>query len=187
LKKNFSKGTYIERDSINYVALDDEIESKCRRLLVAAEVTLNASANRVILRKTSLMPKIMGLSSIMCLLFTPTCEVRLSPDSKSFTGALCGLGFDRVTKRPLYTDNDIECVFDVNIDCNEFAEINTVRRAINMCIGSHENALEWTTSKRNLRRLQKKARDKLLSLVQRERMPTEIKQFHKPGRWDQVS
>lgn len=140
----------------------------------------------MMLRGTTLMPKIRGLSSLLCILFTPTCEVRLSPDKKSFTGALCGLGYDKNTKQPLYNDDDIECTFDIKIGFEEFKMINTVRMAINMIIGSEEEAKNWANEPRHLRNLQQKACNRLLELISKERTPVEPKYFHKYGRWCQL-
>lgn len=42
---------------------------------------------------------------------------RIDEKAKKYTGALCGLGFDPHLRRPLYTENDIEDVFEV-----EFSE-----------------------------------------------------------------
>jgi ATP-dependent RNA helicase TDRD9 len=132
------------------------------------------------------MPKIRGLTSLLCLLFTPTCEVRLSPNRKYFTGALCGLGCDKNTKQPYYIDNDIECTFDTKIGFEEFKVINSVRMAINMVIGSEEDANKWTADPSLLRKLQQKACNKLLALIERERTPIEKKYFLKYGRWNQL-
>lgn len=132
------------------------------------------------------MPKIRGLTNIICLLFSPTCEVRLSSDRKSFTGALCGLGFDKNTKQPYYIDNDIECTFDTKFGFEEFKMINAVRMAMNMVIGSEEEADKWTADPRLLRSLQQKACTRLLALIEKERTPIEKKYFLKYGRWNQL-
>jgi hypothetical protein len=140
----------------------------------------------MILRGTSLMPKIRGLTNILCLLFSPTCEVRYSHDKKSYTGALCGLGCDKITKAPLYVDNDVECTFDIKIGFEEFKMINAVRMAMNMVIGSEEESNKWTPDPKLLRKLQQKACNNLLALIETERTPIEPKYFQKYGRWNQL-
>ena len=132
------------------------------------------------------MPKIRGLTNILCLLFTPTCEVRLSHDKKSFTGALCGLGCDKVTRQPIYIDNDVECTFDTKIDFDDFRMINGVRMAMNMVIGSEEEANKWTADPFLLRNLQQKACTRLLQLIEKERAQIEKAYFYKHGRWNQL-
>lgn len=111
----------VERDSINYVMLDDDPMSPTSRFMVAAEISLNEEGNTMILRKTSLMPKIVGLSSICCLLFAPTIELRPNEKCTAFTGAICGLGFDERTNEPIFKENDIECAFDIYFDANDLA------------------------------------------------------------------
>jgi len=113
----------VERDSINYVTLDDEPLNDCNRLMIASDVTLGSNGSTMVLRKTCLMPKIPGLSSICCLLFSSNIELRLDDKCTRYTGALCGLGYDEENKCPLYTDNDIECTFDVNIDLKDITMV----------------------------------------------------------------
>ena len=40
---------------------------------------------------------------------------RIDKKSKMYTGALCGLGCDK-KNNPLYTENDVEDVFEVHFD-----------------------------------------------------------------------
>ncbi len=111
-----------ERESINYVTLDDDPYNRCTRLMVAAEVTLNATGNSMILRKNSLMPKLPGLASICCLLYSPQVELRTDEKKTRYTGALCGLGFD--SQGAIYADNDVETVFDVEIDVQDITMVS---------------------------------------------------------------
>lgn len=117
------KRVRIERDSINYVTLDDDPGNPTNRLLVAADVSLNECGTTMILRQTCLMPKIPGLSTICSLLFAPTIELRKNEKGTMFTGALCGLGFDTETGASIYKDNDIECAFDVVVDHKDMASV----------------------------------------------------------------
>lgn len=123
-----SKKIKVERDSINYVSLDNDPTNDSSRLLIAHEVTLNQIGNTMVLRKTSLMPKLPGLPSICGLLFAPTIELRTNKRKTMFTGALCGLGFDENKNTPIYTDNDIELAFDVQIDVNDIIMVNYLIR-----------------------------------------------------------
>ena len=118
-----TKKTRVERESINYVTLDDDPFNECSRLMIASEVTLNSPGDTMILRKTSLMPKLPGLASICCLLFAPTAEFRTNEKKTMFTGALCGLGSD--SHSAVYPDNDIETTFDVNIDITDITAVKS--------------------------------------------------------------
>ena len=119
-----SKKIKVERDSINYVTLDNDPTNDSSRLLIAHEITLNQIGNTMVLRKTSLMPKLPGLPSICSLLFAPAIELRTNKTKTRFTGALCGLGFDEEKNYPIYTDNDMELAFDVQIDVNDIIMVN---------------------------------------------------------------
>ena len=113
----YSKRARVERDSINYACIDDDPTNPSTRLLIATSVSLNPERTSMTLRKTSLLPKLPGLASLCCLLFTPMAEMRVEDiEEKYFSGALCGLGFDAQNRQPIFADNDIECVFDVKVD-----------------------------------------------------------------------
>jgi hypothetical protein len=64
----------VERESINYVLLDDNSDIEADRLLVAADISKNNDYLK--LRNTTLFPKIKGLFSLCCMLFCPTLEFR---------------------------------------------------------------------------------------------------------------
>ena len=86
----------VERDSVNSVTIDNEPQDKHERIMIAGHVGLNPSGNTMVLRcecinyiilsfttiitalnrDTTLMPNIHGLSSLICLLFAPTVEMR---------------------------------------------------------------------------------------------------------------
>ena len=88
----------VERDSVNSVTIDNEPQDKHERIMIASHVGLNPSGNTMVLRcvcmnyaiiyfttmittanrDTTLMPNIHGLSSLICLLFVPTVEMRYS-------------------------------------------------------------------------------------------------------------
>ena len=181
-----SRKVRIERDSINFAAIDDDPINEASRLMIASDISLNASGNGMVLRKTCFMPKYPGLMGICCLLFAPTCEMRLDDNEMFYTGAICGLGYDDERKIPIYTDNDIECVFDARLNMRDLGMINSVRMAINMVIGDAEEAETWSSEERKLRKLQQAACNKLLDLIQRNRELVEPIYFKKPGKWNQV-
>ncbi|CAF0852517.1 unnamed protein product, partial [Brachionus calyciflorus] len=181
-----SKKVRVERDSINYVTLDDDPTNESTRLMIAQEVTLNQQGNTMILRKTCLMPKLPGLPTICTLLFAPTVEFRTDRRETIYTGALCGLGYDDSSKVPIYTDNDIEMAFDIKIDANDITMINSVRMAINMVIGNEKEVQTWTNEEKNLRLLQQRACEKLLRLILRNREIIEPQYFSRPYKWNQV-
>jgi ATP-dependent RNA helicase TDRD9 len=72
----------IERDSVNSVALNDELsgganEVKCSsRMLVAGSVGLNSCGQLLTARDTTLMPSMPGLLALVALTFSPSAELR---------------------------------------------------------------------------------------------------------------
>lgn len=66
-----SKKTRVSRGSINHVTLDDDPYNTTTRLMVSTEIFLNSSADTMVMRNTTLMPKLPGLTALCTLLFTP--------------------------------------------------------------------------------------------------------------------
>ncbi|XP_026666535.1 ATP-dependent RNA helicase TDRD9-like, partial [Ceratina calcarata] len=57
-------------------------------------------------------------------------ELRRSPLGTYYTCALCGLGYDSVTKASIFPDHDIELLFDVEINLDDLQYINLLRHWI---------------------------------------------------------
>ncbi len=112
-----------ERESINYACIDDDPTSEYGRLMIGVDISLSANMESILLRKTTLMPKIKGIASICCLMFCPVMELRVDVERTYFTGALCGLGFDK-DSGAINPENDIEIAFDVEIDFNDFTMVS---------------------------------------------------------------
>jgi hypothetical protein len=66
----------IDRDSVNYVLLDEDPETKCSSLLVAHKNDKSSRSDAIILRNTCLFPKLRGIVSLCLLVFAPTAELR---------------------------------------------------------------------------------------------------------------
>ena len=66
-----SKKTRITRGSINHVTLDDDPFNSKPRLMISNEIFLNTNGDTMVMRNTTLMPNIPGLTHLCCLLFTP--------------------------------------------------------------------------------------------------------------------
>ncbi len=115
-----------ERESINYACIDDDPTSEWGRLMIGVDISLSANMESILLRKTTLMPKLPGIASICCLMFCPMLELRLDAGRTHFTGALCGLGFDK-DSGAINPENDIEIAFDVEIDFNDFTMVSILK------------------------------------------------------------
>ena len=56
----------------------------------------------MIVRGTTLMPNIHGLTSLLTLIFAPRAEFRADEKRTRLTGAICGLGYDTERKQSIF-------------------------------------------------------------------------------------
>lgn len=118
--KGMTKKVTVEATSVNSVLLDTCPDSPKGLFLVAQSITRDSkNMSHLILRNTTLLPSIPGLASLITLIFTPYMELRRSPMGTYYTGALCGLGYDRITEESLFPQHDLEIIFDVEITMND--------------------------------------------------------------------
>ncbi|KAF8774277.1 ATP-dependent RNA helicase TDRD9 like protein [Argiope bruennichi] len=178
------KSVKIERDSVNSVSLNAQYQDTYNSMLVASRVGVGHNTGELILRNTTLLPKLRGLPSIVCLLFAPYAEFRTDKARKSYTGALCGLGFNPMTGEPLYPDHDIEIAFDVEINLEDIMQINSIRMAFNLLLHSDCDALQYQTNPVSL--IHEETRKTIINLLLKKRTPMEPKYYHRPGRWNQI-
>uniref|UniRef100_UPI00398E9638 ATP-dependent RNA helicase TDRD9 isoform X3 n=1 Tax=Pristiophorus japonicus TaxID=55135 RepID=UPI00398E9638 len=179
------RNVWIEKESINSVALNNAPEDIHQRVLVGASVSVNTSGSTIIVRETTLMPNIHGLPALICMIFAPVMELRTDRLRKCYTGALCGLGWNPITSAPLLEEHDLEVVFDVHFDVGDILEINLLRSSINklVCDGLlHSGNLE------KIRKLQDEARQRLLDIFtgKKPRETVKSQNFERPYQWNQV-
>lgn len=93
------------------------------RLFVAGNVCMNEN-DRLTLWDTTMMPNIPGMPAIICLIFSPCVEIRYNPSYTKMIGAICGLGYDPDTSRPLFQENDIEIAFDTIMEHDCLNKVN---------------------------------------------------------------
>ncbi|XP_064484579.1 ATP-dependent RNA helicase TDRD9-like [Ornithodoros turicata] len=168
-----SRGVHVERTSVNSVVLNPEPQNPHPRMVVASHVSQSATSDNVTLRNTTLMPSIPGLHCLMPILFSPYVEFRANRERTEYTGALCGLGYDRRSNLPVYPEHDIEVVFDISMEQDDMFMINVVRMFINMILQTDpgRSVIDWDGP--GLLDKQDKARKYLMSLLNRKRQPRE--------------
>lgn len=115
-------------NSVNSVLLDTDPEDFSQRLLVAGSVSQSVNSRNLTLYNTTLMPRIPGLTVLFTLIFTPYMELRRNNFGTYYTGALCGLGFDPVTKISLFPEHDIELHFDVEITMSDLQFVSILSK-----------------------------------------------------------
>ncbi|TRZ00335.1 hypothetical protein DNTS_015844 [Danionella cerebrum] len=157
------RGVSIEKESINCVMVNEKPQDCHERMLVAANVSLNASGSHILLKETSLMPHIHGLPSLITMLFTPVMELRTNDDGTCFTGALCGLGWNSFSGEAVRPEHDIEIAFDVKFGIEDITEINALRGAVNRMVCDGPNGL-LQMSPEHINSLQEEVRERLIQL-----------------------
>ncbi|GBM12799.1 ATP-dependent RNA helicase TDRD9 [Araneus ventricosus] len=103
---------------------------------------------------------------------------------KSYIGALCGLGYDPITKESLYPDHDIELAFDIELNIEDIREINAIRMGFNLLLHSDCDALQYQTNPVSV--VHEQTRKTIINLLRKKRTPLEPKYYHKPGQWNQI-
>lgn len=111
--------------------------SFCSRMIVAANV--RATEHKLYCRQTTVMPQLPALPMLCCLAFSPMVELRCDSTYTKYCGALCGLGYDKETKKSYYPENDVEIAFNFDLDDVTLTLINKVRHWLNVAINpTHE-------------------------------------------------
>lgn len=104
------------------------------RMLVAAFVGMNHTKDHIVLRHTTMMPNVRALPMLCSLLFAPMVELRVNPSCTRYTGALCGLGYDKRTKESLFPATDLSVLFDCEVTEKELQLINRLRYRLNRIV-----------------------------------------------------
>lgn len=179
-----ARAVNVERTSVNSVVLNPEPQNRHPRMIVASHVSQSAVTDNVTLRNTTLMPSIPGLHCLMALLFSPYVELRTNHERTEYTGALCGLGFERRTGASLYPEHDIELGFDVVLDQDDMFMVNVVRMFINMILQTDpgRSVIDWDGP--GLLDKQDCARKHLLSLLTRKRKAQEPQPCPRRYEWN---
>ncbi|XP_076750927.1 tudor domain containing 9 protein spindle E [Xylocopa sonorina] len=174
------KKVHLSKSSVNSVLLDTDPEDSSR-FLVAGSVSQNAYGNHLTLYNATLMPRIPGLMALTALIFTPCMELRRNSFGNYYTGALCGLGFDPVTKKSMFPEHDMEIPFDVEITLDDLQYINRLRQWMNIGMQINHHS-ERTNNIEEVIICQNRIKVALLKLIEKERKvqnPELISNFNK--------
>uniref|UniRef100_A0A671WDL9 ATP-dependent RNA helicase TDRD9 n=1 Tax=Sparus aurata TaxID=8175 RepID=A0A671WDL9_SPAAU len=160
LSHNFFYKTVSINSSISSLAMNENPHYKHQRMLVAGNVSVNATGSHILLKDTSFMPDIPGLPALVTMLFTPIMELRTDEERTCYTGALCGLGWNSQSQEGILPEHDIELTFDVKFDVEDITEINALRVAANriLCEGAGGTLHQWPAE---MVKLQEDCRDRL--------------------------
>ncbi|XP_054716874.1 ATP-dependent RNA helicase TDRD9-like [Uloborus diversus] len=174
----------VEASSLNNISFNSEPQDPNTTMLVAAHVGVGAETGQLMLRNTTLMPKILGLPSLICLIFAPYAEIRTDKDRKTYTGALCGLGYDSNTGDALYPEHDIEIAFDTEFPLEDICQVNGVRMAFNMLLGTDGDLADYSSRSRAY--MHEKLKSNLFQLLEQRRTPKTPQMFRCEGKWNMI-
>lgn len=79
------------------------------------------------LRHTTILPHIIGLGPMLGLLFAPCAELRRDKTKSQYIHLLCGLGYNKETGQPLFSEHDLSFNLDAEIDEDDLKQINKLR------------------------------------------------------------
>ncbi|CAG9770070.1 unnamed protein product [Ceutorhynchus assimilis] len=165
------KPVSVEGTSVNAVLLDTEPDNPHSRLLVAAYVGQTADGNRLKLRQTTLLPNVAGFPMLLAAIFCPTMEPKLTADKSLVASILCGLGYNRVTNKPLYPAHDIVLDLDTVLKIEELEKINRLRYLMNTGIKTMHAIEQERATQTELFKLQSQIKEAILSLIYMAREP----------------
>lgn len=115
----FLKSVQIEGNSVNSVLIDTDPQDMHERLIVAADITENASNSIIIARDTTLMPNIHGFTALVTMIFCPTMQIQRNSTYTKYVNILAGLGHDEHTFKPLYYEHDLILNLDAEFDTED--------------------------------------------------------------------
>ncbi|CAL7951071.1 unnamed protein product [Xylocopa violacea] len=176
------KKVHLAKSSVNSILLDTDPDDSSR-FLVAGSISQNVYGNHLTLYNTTVMPRIPGLIALTALIFTPRMELRRNSFGNYYTGALCGLGFDPVTKRSIFPEHDMEVLFDVEITIDDLQYINRLRHWMNIGMQINHHS-EGTNNMEEVIICQNRIKIALLNLIEKERKTQNPELINNFDKWN---
>lgn len=158
----------VDSNSVNAICLDADTSNSSSRLLVAGHVSMSSTSGKIIVRNTTLMPNIRAFGTIMALVFSPRVELRCEEQKDLYLGAICGLGYDEMTKESYDRYNDMELAFDVVITNEDIKSVNVTRMYLNNLLTDKEEFMDIAGTQ--LKRCQDRARKYIIDLLTKTRL-----------------
>lgn len=88
---------------------------------------------------------------------------RVNESRTRLTGALCGLGYDKLTGEPVFRDHDMEVTFDTEITIEDLQEVNRLRYWMNIAMYTDEGEDTPDTGPRDIIKCQNKIKNFLFA------------------------
>nr|CAH7759338.1 unnamed protein product [Callosobruchus chinensis] len=169
LQSSGNKMVEVEGHSVNTVLLDSDPQDEYTRLLVASSVNQSTHGDRLRLRQTTLMPNIPGLPMLLMLIFCPTMEVKVTEDGTRVASILCGLGFNKYTKKALYPAHDLVLTLDTELTEDEITKVNVIRFYMNQGVNLMQEISNSMSSQEEMMTTQQALKKNILDLIYADR------------------
>merc|ERR1711887_459329 len=120
------------------------------------------------------MPSLLGLPSLLTLLFAPQVEFQTERNGTTMLGARCGLGWHHNKFQDpiaLYPDHDIELTFDVEMTVGDICDVNTLRLLIYQALDGDVESETLKKSFSEITKSQAKIRQAARALLLKTRTP----------------
>lgn len=173
VESSMNKNISVEASSVNTVLLDNEPEDYHNRLLVAGYVSQSMTSSNLNLRQTSLMPNVPGLPMLLCLLFCPRMEAKVTNDKTRVASILCGLGYNKSTNRSIFPAHDLVLSLDTELTEDEINRINQIRFNMNLGIQLMSDIDQGSATPKDMTENQLMLRTNLMDLIYAERKTVE--------------
>ncbi|EFA07562.1 probable ATP-dependent RNA helicase spindle-E [Tribolium castaneum] len=175
---------HVDGDSVNAVMLDDNPEDYHATLLVAGQVSQSSTTSAVKISQTTIMPNIPGFPMLMCLLFCPQMEPKLTPDGSRVASILCGLGYKEVTQRANFPMHDICLVLDTDLRSEIITKINALRYYMNEAIKIMSQIQEELARPEEMYTTQRFLKDELFHLLHMRQQTVDRVNVRYPDVWN---
>ncbi|XP_030375012.1 probable ATP-dependent RNA helicase spindle-E [Scaptodrosophila lebanonensis] len=176
----------ISRESVNSVLLDIDPQDQHEQMMVAASVATASRVDHLQARNTTLMPNMHGFGALMTMLFCPTMQLKCNMDRTKYVCLLAGLGYNRKTMEPYYSEHDISMNLDVNIDKADITLINQIRYNIDTMFYKYSNDTDPLPSKSNCNLIFKEIRALIVQLLSKDRSYIESYTTHNSFTWENL-
>ncbi|CAH1981343.1 unnamed protein product [Acanthoscelides obtectus] len=186
LQSSGNKTVEVEGQSVNTVLLDSDPQDQHTRLLVASSVNQTTQGDRLRLRQTTLMPNIPGLPMLLMLIFCPTMEVKVTEDGTRVASILCGLGFNKYTKKALYPAHDLCLILDTELTADEITAVNVIRFYLNQGVNLMQEISNNMSSQEEMIATQQALKRNILDLIYADRVVIPRKTVKHANVWGQT-
>lgn len=126
----YQRMVYQDQNSLCVVNVDENYDQPTSYVLAALRISKSKSTQCIVTRDAARLEAIPGLFGILNIIYAPKVSLRRKQKIPGFTSAVCGLGLDPVTNKPIAASRNNDCLFDMNMNQQDIVTINKLRSYI---------------------------------------------------------